>query len=293
MFNRRIFLANMAAGGVLLTAAPQFAFARAETDRRLVMIIQRGAADGLATVIPTGDPQFAAQRRDFAAEADQALRLDGDFKLHPALAETKRLYDARQALFAHAVASPYRERSHFDGQNVLETGGRLPYRISDGWLNRLLGLLPGADMNAIALAATVPVILRGSEPASNYAPSALPDANADLLERVGSMYESDAMLHALWDQAMETEEMAGDIATRQRINSAEMGTLAARLMSGPDGARLMVIETGGWDTHINQTNRLAAELRGLDAGIAALRDGLGSAWDDTLVIVATEFGRTV
>lgn len=293
MLSRRLFLANAAAGGLLVAAAPRIAFARAETQRRLVVILQRGAADGLATVIPVGDPHFAAQRRDFAADADAALPLDGYFRLNPALAGVKRLYDARQALFVHAVASSYRRRSHFDGQNVLETGGGEPYRIDDGWLNRLLGMLPGADTDAIAVAPTVPVILRGSEPVSNYAPSALPDANADLLERVGMMYAEDEMLHALWDQAVETEALAGEIASRRRIDVAEMGTLAARLMAGPEGARLAVIETGGWDTHTSQRNRLGVALRGLDAGIAALREGLGGAWDETLVIVATEFGRTV
>lgn len=292
MIDRRRFLSHTLAGGAMLAFAPQLAWARAETDRKLVVIVQRGAADGLATVIPVGDPQFASQRRAFAEEADAALPLDGTFRLHPALERLKTLYDSGEALFAHAVASPYRERSHFDGQNVLETGGAEPFGLRDGWLNRLLTLLPGGDSRALALAVTVPLILRGDNRVGNYAPSVLPDANEDLLMRVGRLYDADPELHALWNAAMDTEARAGETAAR-RSNPASLGALAARLMTGADGARIVTIDTDGWDTHANQTGRLRRELTGLNAMIGALRDGLGDEWRDTLVVVATEFGRTV
>lgn len=292
MIDRRHFLSHTLAGGATLAFAPQLAWARAETDRKLVVIVQRGAADGLATVIPSGDPQFASQRRIFAEEADAALPLDGTFRLHPALERLKMFYDGGEALFAQAVASPYRERSHFDGQNVLETGGAEPFELRDGWLNRLLTLLPGGDSRALALAVTVPLILRGDNRVGNYAPSVLPDANEDLLMRVGRLYDADPELHALWNAAMDTEARAGETAAR-RSNPASLGALAARLMTGPDGARIVTIDTDGWDTHANQTGRLRRELTGLNAMIGALRDGLGDEWRDTLVVVATEFGRTV
>ncbi len=290
MFDRRTFLAGSAAA-VALLAAPNIAVAQAATDRRFVFIIQRGAADGLGTLAPTADPIFSGLRGAFAEDFAGGARL-GDFTLHPSLAQAAQLYAAREALFVHAVASPYRDRSHFDGQNVLETGGNAAYALRDGWMNRLLGLLPAREAKAIAVSATVPVVLRGSHEVASYAPSALPDASDDLLARVATLYARDAELHAAWDQAMQTRAMAGASAPGAAQNGAATGTLAARLLSGADGARLAVIETGGWDTHANQRGRLAAQLRNLDAMVGALKTGLGAEWANTLVVVATEFGRT-
>ena len=158
-------------------------------------------------------------------------RLDAMFTLHPELKETAKLYAAKEALFVHAVASPYRDRSHFDGQNVLETGGNAAYALRDGWMNRLLTLLPSNDSKAIAVSATVPMVLRGSREVASYAPSALPGASDDLLARVGSLYEPDHELHAAWMQAMQTRTMAGDLAANNGQNGAATGALAARLLS--------------------------------------------------------------
>ncbi len=213
---------HMLISGLTVVAAgavPRFAYAAAATPRRLVFVIQRGAADGLAIVAPTGDPAYAAARGALAEDGGGAS-LNGLFTLHPALAAGADLYRARQAHFAHAVATAYRDRSHFDGQNVLEGGGSRPYEKSDGWVGRLLTLLPPAEREALAIAPAVPLALRG-------------------------------------------------------------------------GARVMMIETGGWDTHSGQRGRLTAQLRGLDQLVGALQVGLGAAWNDTLVVVATEFGRTV
>ena len=290
MFDRRTFLAG-AAGAIAFAAMPHVAVAQAATDRRFVFIIQRGAADGLGTLAPTVDPAFAGLRGAFAEDFAGGARL-GDFTLHPNLAETARLYAAREALFVHAVASPYRDRSHFDGQNVLETGGNAAYALRDGWMNRLLGLLLGGEARAIAVSATVPMVLRGSREVASYAPSALPGASDDLLARVGSLYEPDHELHAAWMQAMQTRTMAGDLAANNGQNGAATGALAARLLAGNDGARIAVVETGGWDTHANQRGRLGFQLRGLDGLVGALKAGLGPDWASTLVIVATEFGRT-
>lgn len=290
--DRRTFLGQSGAAAALLLAWPHIAVAQAATDRRFVFIIQRGAADGLGTLAPTGDPGFAPLRGAFAQDFANGVRAGDFFTLHPNLTEAGRLFAAREALFVHAVASPYRDRSHFDGQNILETGGRAAYALRDGWMNRLLGLLPGGQSRAIAVSATVPMVLRGSREVASYAPSALPDASDDLLARVGSLYESDPQLHSAWQQAMQTRTMAGDIADAGGRNGAATGQLAARLLSGAEGARLAVIETGGWDTHANQRGRLGAQLRGLDAMLGALKTGLGADWANTLVVVATEFGRT-
>lgn len=290
MIDRRQFLMRGALGAGLVSL-PGMVLAAAATERRFVFIIQRGAADGLDTVRPVGDPAFAAARSMTAG--DPGTRLDAMFALHPALVETAKLYAVKQALFAHAVASPYRDRSHFDGQNVLETGGAGAYQLKDGWLNRLLTLLPKADAQAIAIAATLPVALRGAAGVGSYAPSALPQASDDLMARVGALYAGDAQLHPLWEKAVATRAMAGDLTAGNGRNAAATGALAARLMSGPEGARIAMIETGGWDTHTGQRARLALQLGGFDALIGALRDGLGAAWNTTLVLVATEFGRTV
>src|SRR3954451_24817858 len=192
MLTRRSFVTAAGAGSALgLLGFPTMAFARANSDRRFVFIIQRGAADGLNIAAPTGDPSFAKVRGDLAQDVVGGSSLGGFFTLHPALAETAKMFADRQALFVHAVASPYRDRSHFDGQNVLETGGSAAYRVKDGWMNRLLGLVPAPDSQALALSSTVPMALRGSHEVSSYAASALPGASDDLLARVSKLYETD------------------------------------------------------------------------------------------------------
>ena len=294
MLTRRFFLAfGGAAAGVASVGFPRMAFARANTNRRFVFIIQRGAADGLHVVAPTGDPSFVGIRGDFAQDFGAGAKLGSFFTLHPALAETAKMYADREALFVHAVASPYRDRSHFDGQNVLETGGSAAYRVNDGWMNRLLGLLPHDEAKALALSATVPMALRGAHEVASYAPSKLPAPSDDLLMRVAALYEPDPQLHALWSTAMQTRMTAGDVSGGAGQNAAATGALAAKMLAGETGARIAMIETDGWDTHSGQRGRLNAQLRGLDQMLSAMKTGLGADWADALVLVATEFGRTV
>lgn len=293
MIDRRSFVTTGISGALMASFAPRLAFAKAETNKRFVFIIQRGAADGLGTIAPVGDPAFAGVRGILAADFAGVPKLDAMFALHPALGTVAGLYRQQQAVFAHAIASPYRDRSHFDGQNVLETGGIGAYVVKDGWLNRILGLLPPTQAKAIAISATVPMALRGSHEVSSYAPSALPQASDDLLQRVAVLYEGDSQLHSLWSGAMGTRALTSDLAADNGRNAAATGTLAARLLVPNNGARIAMIETGGWDTHAQQRGRLALQLRGLDAMIASLQAGLGPLWADTMVLVATEFGRTV
>jgi uncharacterized protein (DUF1501 family) len=292
MLNRRSLLAK---GAVLSGAvfAPRLAFAALPGDKRLVFVIQRGAADGLGTLAPTGDPAFASLRGELADYGPTGgIRLDAMFTLHPSLARLGERYKGGEALFVHATASPYRDRSHFDGQNVLETGARQPYEREDGWMNRLIRLLPGGDTRALAISPAIPAALRGPATVSSYAPTNLPEASPEYLRRVAMLYASDPQLHGLWEEAVQTRSMAGELAADGGRGAAATGKLVASLMAGPDGARLVMVETTGWDTHANQRGRLGNQLSGLDAMLAALREGLGSAWTDTLVIVATEFGRT-
>ena len=287
--DRRSFISAAAA-----LAAPRMLFARAATARRLVFVVQRGAADGLNTVVPYADPAYADLRGALAMDPSSTLQLDGSFALHPSLAQLHQMYVAGQVQFIHAVASPYRDRSHFDAQNVLETGGSAPYQLKDGWLNRLSRLLPADDKAAIAFASAVPPALRGSSPVVTYAPSNLPEPHDDLMQRVEQLYARDAQLSGLWSSALDARGMAGGAASRgeRRQDAAALGRMAAGFLARPDGPRIAMIETSGWDTHSAQNARLATQLRGLDSLLAALRDGLGNVWADTVVLVATEFGRT-
>jgi uncharacterized protein (DUF1501 family) len=287
--DRRAFL-----GSAALLATPRVLFAQAATERRFIFIIQRGAADGLNTVIPYAEPAYASLRGALAVDPASALKLDGTFALHPSLAKLRDLYAAGQASLFHAVASPYRDRSHFDGQNVLETGGSAPYQLRDGWMNRLIGMLPRGGKQAIAFSPAVPMAMRGAVEVTSYATSALPQANEDLLLRVEQLYANDAQLHALWSSALEARGMAGGMGGgANRQDPAALGRMAAGFLARFDGPRIAMIETSGWDTHSGQNARLAGRLKGLDGLIAGLHEGLGSVWAQTVIVVATEFGRTV
>lgn len=287
--DRRSFL-----GAATLVAAPLVLFAQGAGERRFVFIVQRGAADGLNTVIPYAEPAYEGLRGALAIDPAAALKLDGNFALHPALPKLHELYAAKEAIFLHAVASPYRDRSHFDGQNVLETGGEAPYQLKDGWMNRLLGLLPRGGKDAVAFSPAVPLALQGSVEVTTYAPSTLPEANEDLLRRVAQLYAPDRQLHALWASALDARGMAGEKmgGGAKRQDAASLGRIAASFLARSDGPRVAMMETSGWDTHSGQNARLATQLRGLDGLIGALREGIGAAWAQTVVLVATEFGRT-
>jgi uncharacterized protein (DUF1501 family) len=293
MLSRRQFVLAATGAAVL---PPRMAFAHARSDARFVFVIQRGAADGLNIVVPYGDPAYAGLRGGLAIDVAGATRLDGTFALHPALAQSASLYAAGEVLFVQAIASPYRDRSHFDGQNVLETGGAAPYQSKQGWMNRLAALMTreqgaakGADA-AIAFAPTVPMALRGPFNVASYAPSRLPAAPDDLLTRVSAMYAQDAQFKPLWRAALDARGLASDVNARQ--DPAGIGKMAASFLARADGPRIAMIETAGWDTHTAQNGRLAAQLKSLDQMVAALRENMGTAWAQTTVLVATEFGRT-
>ncbi|NMN04531.1 MULTISPECIES: DUF1501 domain-containing protein [unclassified Novosphingobium] len=290
MLHRRHFLSFAGIGAGTLLVAPHMALAAVETERRFVFIIQRGAADGLNIVVPYADPAYASLRGALAIDPAAAIRLDGTFALHPALKETAGMFAQKQAMFVHAVASPYRDRSHFDGQNVLETGGTQAYQVKDGWLNRLVTMLPKARDTAIAIAPTVPAALRGPMQVTSYAPSGLPTPSDDLMLRVGQLYAQDSQLHPAWAAALDARQLADGSGAKQ--DPASLGRLTASFLTKPHGPRIAMLETGGWDTHSGQEGRLANQLKALDSLLAALRDGLGPVWNQTTVLVATEFGRT-
>ena len=308
MFTRRDVIGQLGIGTFALTGT-RFALAAAETDARLVIVVLRGAMDGLAMVPPYGDGHYRGLRGALALDApgtaEGVAKLDGLFGLHPSMPNTFKLFNDRQALFVHAVASPYRERSHFDGQDVLENGGSKVRHVRDGWLNRALAPLKGqfGSETAIALTQNTPLILRGDNSVTTWAPSRLPDADEDTLRRLQRLYSGDEFFHARLQQALESQNIAGsmeDGAPKRRRGGAAAqfaATMnqAAKFLVAPDGPRIAVVESGGWDTHANQgarTGNLANRFAALDTGIEGLRETMGDHWADTAVAVVTEFGRT-
>ena len=294
--NRRSLIAGSLALGAAGIALPRMAFAQGAGTRKLLFVLLRGAADGMATAAPLGDPGYDDLRGAARADYEGARRLDDLFTLHPAFEEVGTAFGAGEALIVHAAATSYRERSHFDGQNLLETGADAPSSTSDGWLNRLTAMVAedaGAPPpRALAISSTLPLAMRGSAPASSYAPSALPQASDAFMERVGLLYQDDAQLAGLWGQALETQEMAAGDTMRNLRDARAAGELAASLMREEGGAGIAMMELGGWDTHANQRGAFARSARALDALLGAYRSGMGRAWSDTMVVVATEFGRT-
>lgn len=302
--NRRNFLqcAGSLALGPLL---PRLAFADADTDARFVLVILRGALDGLAAVPAYGDGNYAGRRGALAIDSPE-FKLDGTFALHPALTHLHERYRAKELIVFHAVASPYRERSHFDGQDLLENG-TTGTSARDGWLNRALPALPLAksrstEQIAMALAQNVPLVMRGEARVNSWAPSRLPETDSDTLQRIADLYATDQYFASRLQSALAADSVAGegmDGGKNRRDPLNAIGTVASaagKFLAADDGPRIGVIEVGGWDTHANQgadQGQLANRLRGLDQGLENLRTALGRVWKDSAMLVVTEFGRTV
>lgn len=313
---RRSALA-LASVPLLGPALPRLALAAPATgEARFVLVILRGGMDGLGAVPAIGDPAYAAARGELAIDPAAALRLTGDFALSPALGGWDGPYKSGELAIVHAVASAYRERSHFDAQDLLEGGAAVPHGSDSGWLNRTLAALPqseGSDRRlGLALGTSIPLVLRGKQPVASWEPDRSPDSPPELIATLAKLYEGDALLGpALRDGFRinaRNAALLGDAAMNDVPRGdqafAKLARLGGKLLAAPDGARIAVLEIGGWDTHAGQvggaarggdlpTGRLARALAQLAEGILALKSGLGDAWRDTVVVMATEFGRTV
>lgn len=305
--NRRALLM----GGATFAAwayLPKFARAKDGRDPRLVTIILRGALDGLATVAPVGDPDYAALHGSIALTRDgvhPAIDLDSFFALHPAMPEFARMYKDKKAAIVHAVATPYRERSHFDGQDVLESGFAGPGRVQSGWLNRALENLPRGErvMSGLAVGPITPLVLRGAAPTVGWVPATLPQAADDTAMRLVNLYNHrDPLLANALSQGLQIDKIAAnDDGMKPKPGMNGVGAMrlaakgAAKLMAADDGPRIAALAFDGWDTHANEggpVGRLAQLLSGLDGALAEFETGLGERWRDTVIVVATEFGRT-
>jgi uncharacterized protein (DUF1501 family) len=303
--SRRVFLAS--AGALIAWAQiPRLALA-AGRDPRLVVVILRGAMDGLAVVPPVGDADYRALRGDLAIGADgreSALPLDGFFGLNDALPALHARYHAGEALIVHATATPYRERSHFDGQDVLESGFAGPRASRSGWLNRAVAALPVAGSIAptgLAVSPTVPLILQGAAPVVSWTPPSIRPAGPSTAERLVELYRSvDPTLARVFEAGMGMDALAGMEGARSGnaglvASFREVAAGSARLLSEPDGPRIAALSYDGWDTHADEgaeSGRLAGLLAALDTALETLATGLREVWRDTVVAVVTEFGRT-
>lgn len=300
---RRRHVLQLIGAGATLSLLPPLAWGQDGASRkRLVLVILRGALDALHAVPPLGDPNYARIRGEHALGRGErgALKLNADFGLHPALAGLHRSYGAGEALVFTAVATPYRERSHFDAQDVLEGGGAAPKAHADGWLNRALQSQGRRGDRGVAIAPELPLVLRGGAGVANWAPSELAEPNADYLERVAILYRDDpAMAQALERaRAVAAGRMdSGDGEGKTKgLRAVTLAQAAARFLTKSGGHEVAVLELGGWDSHFGQfsgSGQLERSLRTLDQVLATLREGLGAMWKDSVVYVVTEFGRTV
>ena len=311
------------ASGVMFAWALVPRVARAEgRDPRFLTVVLRGALDGLAVAAPVGDSDWIKLRGDQALRLDgqmPALPLDGFFALNPAMPNLHRLYQSGQATFVHAVATPYRERSHFDGQDVLESGYSNPGAIATGWLNRsLVGLEAGGRADpqgrgAFAVGPITPLVVRGPAPVLSWVPPRLPPVSDETTMRLLDLYHhTDPMLARALEEHMGLAAIAraggvtsepgeerpvmqvGGIA-QVRTYFADAAGAAAKFLAGAEGPRVGALAFDGWDTHVNEgavKGRLANLLGALDGAIAAIETNMGNAWHETVVLLITEFGRT-
>lgn len=289
---------------------PRIAHA-APRDPRMVVVILRGALDGLAVAPPIGDPDYARLRGELAigvAGIGRILSLDGFFGLHDAMRTLHDHYVAGDTLIVHAAATPYRDRSHFDGQDVLESGMPGPRDTASGWLNRAVLELPVGDRIEVArpvglaVSPTVPLIFRGAAPTLTWTPPNFRSASPDTQDRLMGLYgEIDPALLRAFIEGREIDSLSAhgdDPVPRTKMagpSFREAAEGAAKLLAAESGPRIAALSFDGWDTHAKEgakDGKLARLLAALDGALEGLVSGLKSVWHDTVIVVITEFGRT-
>ena len=296
--DRRSFVKQMCLGGIATFALPGVTFAQVRHGGRFVFVLLRGGFDGLAAVVPYGDDAYAQIRSGFAFDEPELFALNDTFGLAPGLAPLRELWQANELVAVHAMAIPYRTRSHFDGQAILETGIDRPVGSSDGWMNRLLQVMSG-QRSGIAIAAGMPRLLSGPYEVQTWSPTQLGAVDDAYLQRLGALYRNDKALYGRFEAAIQQQEtvgeepMAGGNARRNGVTPIMRA--AAKILRQDTGPNIAAMEFSGWDTHANQglaggaLDRLLAQLA---AGLLAFRADMGPAWSTTTVVVMTEFGRT-
>lgn len=297
---RRRFLTGLAAGAAVGSLG-SFAWASGSGPHRFVLVLLRGGLDGIAALPPIGDPSYRSVRGSLALSPEAVIPLDGMFGLHPALAPLADWYAEGHLMPIHAMGLSYRGRSHFNAQDALENGTASPAGADSGWLNRALLSMPD-PASATAIGTSLPLVLRGSAAASSVDPTRKVRPPEDFLDSVLDLYDRDPILSEALSQALEArgQVMSAGSARKRRASKAERSTAgfkaAGTLMAAPDGPRVMVVDSSGWDSHARQgtdDGALARLLAGLANGLSQLRVGLGPAWASTTVLCVSEFGRTI
>jgi uncharacterized protein (DUF1501 family) len=298
VMKRRDFVRTMCYGGLATFGRPIVSFAQVQQYGRFVFILLRGGFDGLAALVPYGDPDYRALRGSFAYSPSDLTTLDDTFGLAPGLSPLRTLWDANQLAVVHAMAIPHRTRSHFDGQAILETGLDRPAGSADGWLNRLLQVMSGTR-SGIAIAAGMPLSLTGSYQVETWSPTQLGAVDDAFLERLAVLYRSDAALQNRFEAALQQQELVGEEpmarGNARRGGITPLMQAAEKILSRERGPNIAAMEFSGWDTHANQglagggLDRLLGQLA---EGLVAFRNDMGPAWQNTTVVVMTEFGRT-
>lgn len=290
---RRQFIQSSVAGCVLMAATPtQLLGKTAEKPKKLVWVMLRGAMDSLHAIVPTSDPDLMKHRSSLVTPiADKLLPLDANFALHPAFKNLHQLYHQKQFSPVVAVASSYRKRSHFDGQDLME-GGLDEISYDNGWMARVLAEYQG---QGLAISRAIPIALRGAEKNQSWYPSQFKPAEEDLLSRLSNLYESDEQFSHWLEEAVSSRELMGKSENKGRPspNFENLAEKCGTILTNNTNASCAMLEMGGWDTHNSQVNRLNRQFTELDSGILALKNALGPTWKDTVVLVTTEFGRTV
>lgn len=311
MLGRTLALGCSAAASPLVTPV---SLASAPFENRLVVIILRGAMDGLDMLQPYGDPQLATARPSFKTGPDNgAIDLDGFFAMHPAMAPLLPMWRAQELAFVHAVSTPYRDkRSHFDGQDLLEAGTPTLGAASarNGWLNRMLQTVPGISPQlAYAVGHENMLLMTGDAPVSNWAPDVrlqLSPQGHRLAELV--MHDDPAFADAYAEAAMLMENATGGLSAQPVTGMMDAGDMEGIVGKGTRGirqiaqftaeklrqdTRIASFSIGGWDTHRGQFAALPRAAAQLTDALLVLRETLGDVWDKTGVVAMTEFGRTV
>jgi uncharacterized protein (DUF1501 family) len=295
---------------------PRLAYAEGRAPRFLAIIL-RGALDGLATVAPVGDPDWVNLRGEEALTLGgktAALKLNDFFALNPAMPNLYRMFQGGEAIVVHACATPYRERSHFDGQDLLESGLPKAGPSDTGWLNRALSALKAGGRvdprggRVFAVGPVTPLIARGPAPVLSWSPQRIMPASDDTMARLLDLYRhaDPKLASVLEDNSKLTAiEQSGDMGMAQkpggpgpaqvRAYFSDAAGNAAKFLAQPDGPRVGALALDGWDTHFNEgiaQGRLSQLLGSLDDALAAIKTNMGPAWRETVVALATEFGRT-
>ena len=296
--DRRSFMRQMCLGGIATFALPGVTFAQVKQDGRFVFVLLRGGFDGLAAVVPFGDDAYARLRSGFAFEESELFALNELFGLAPGLSPLRDVWQANELVALHAMAIPYRTRSHFDGQAILETGIDRPIGSSDGWLNRLLQVMSG-KRSGIAIAAGMPRSMTGTYEVQTWSPTQLGVVDDAYLQRLGALYRTDQALYGKFEAAVQQQDTVGEEPmARGNARRGGVGSImqaAARILRQDDGPNIAAMEFSGWDTHANQglaggaLDRLLGQLA---EGLMTFRTDMGPAWSNTTVVVMTEFGRT-